>query len=100
MQQSIRMGMSPAKSRFVYSGLRDRKERGNEERPQPIEPKHEKEEQDSIIRLLFVGRYDRQKGLDLLLDAFRQYPELQQHIQLYIIGDSVLKRMSGPLRTI
>lgn len=95
MQQSIRMGMSPAKSRFVYSGLRDRKShkpQNHEEQPQVIVHKDQEQEDDSMIRLLFVGRYDRQKGLDLLLDAFRQYPELQQRIQLYIIGDSVLEK--------
>ncbi|PYE48449.1 glycosyltransferase involved in cell wall biosynthesis [Paenibacillus barcinonensis] len=95
MQQSIRVGMSPAKSRFVYSGLRDRKpeQRERGERTPVLLPQHEDSEQNaSMIKLLFVGRYDRQKGLDLLLDVFRQYPVLQQHIQLYIIGDRVLEQ--------
>ncbi|MBU5353642.1 glycosyltransferase [Paenibacillus silvae] len=92
MQQSIGMGMSPAKSRFVYSGLRDRKRERGERTPVLLPQLEESEQSANLIRLLFVGRYDRQKGLDLLLDVFRQYPELQQHIQLYIIGDSVLEK--------
>lgn len=42
----------------------------------------------SKINLLFVGRFDRQKGLDILVEFLNKY-ELK-HIQLYVIGDSVL----------
>ncbi len=40
------------------------------------------------INLAFVGRFDRQKGLDLLLDAFAD-PRLN-HVNLWLIGGSTL----------
>lgn len=40
------------------------------------------------INLLFVGRFDRQKGLDLLFEAMKD-PSLE-HIRLYVIGGQVL----------
>ncbi|PGZ80267.1 glycosyl transferase [Priestia megaterium] len=43
----------------------------------------------SKINLLFVGRFDRQKGLDILIDFFKTYKTV--NVQLYIIGDNVLK---------
>ncbi|MGR5878071.1 glycosyltransferase family 4 protein [Bacillus pacificus] len=43
----------------------------------------------SKINLLFVGRFDRQKGLDILLEFFNTYN--MEHIDLYIIGDSILE---------
>ncbi|UIR32149.1 glycosyltransferase [Priestia flexa] len=43
---------------------------------------------DSKINLLFVGRFDRQKGLDILIKFLNKYK--LDHIQLYVIGDSVL----------
>jgi len=90
LEQSVRLGMSPAKSRFVYSGLRDRK---NTQRPNHSPPVVRDDlDKTSIIQLLFVGRYDRQKGLDILLDVMGKNPELQQLIRLYVIGDSVLEK--------
>ncbi|WP_282092601.1 glycosyltransferase family 4 protein [Epibacterium ulvae] len=41
------------------------------------------------INLLFVGRHDTQKGLDILLDAFRRVSAQRQDIALYIVGASV-----------
>lgn len=40
------------------------------------------------INLLFVGRFDRQKGLDILIELFTR--NNFNNIRLYIIGDSVL----------
>ncbi|WP_338789400.1 glycosyltransferase [Metabacillus sp. FJAT-53654] len=41
------------------------------------------------INLLFVGRFDRQKGLDILIDLFNHYQN--NNIKLYVVGDSILK---------
>ena len=47
------------------------------------------------INLLFIGRLDPQKGVDILLYSFQEisnkYPSMYRHIKLTIIGD-------GPLR--
>ncbi|MGY3778710.1 glycosyltransferase family 4 protein [Isobaculum melis] len=40
--------------------------------------------------LLFVGRFDKQKGLDLLIDFFSTYEDNSVH--LYIIGENVLDK--------
>lgn len=40
------------------------------------------------INLLFVGRFDRQKGLDILLEFFQKYSP--SNINLYVIGAQVL----------
>lgn len=42
----------------------------------------------SKINLLFVGRFDRQKGLDILIDFLNANP--MKHVQLYTIGQNVL----------
>ncbi|WP_427179357.1 glycosyltransferase [Paenibacillus sp. TC-CSREp1] len=90
LERSVRLGMSSAKSRFVYSGLRERNRSSPSTPNVPVLFDHIKG--DNVIQLLFVGRYDRQKGLDVLLDVFAKYPDLQDLIQLYVIGDSVLER--------
>jgi len=41
-----------------------------------------------VINLLFVGRFDRQKGIDLLMDAMAKL--LGQPIRLFVVGESVL----------
>ncbi|WP_366290191.1 glycosyltransferase [Paenibacillus sp. AN1007] len=90
LEQSVRLGMSSTKSRFVYSGLRERNSRPPSESNTSVLLDPVKG--DNVIRLLFVGRYDRQKGLDVLLDVLAQYPDLQDLTQLYVIGDSVLEK--------
>lgn len=42
----------------------------------------------TCLNCFFIGRHDRQKGLDLLIDAFRNLPPDQY--QLYVAGSSVL----------
>jgi glycosyltransferase involved in cell wall biosynthesis len=41
------------------------------------------------IRVGFIGRHDRQKGVDILLDVIRRFPF--PHLQFEIIGASVLQ---------
>ena len=43
------------------------------------------------INLLFVGRFDRQKGLDWLLEQF-QHNIMRKDIHLYVIGASVIDK--------
>ena len=40
------------------------------------------------LRLAFIGRHDRQKGIDILLDTIARFP--LSHIDFHIVGDSVL----------
>lgn len=47
----------------------------------------------SKINLLFVGRFDRQKGLDWLLEQF-QHNITRQDIHLYVIGASVVDKQN------
>lgn len=42
----------------------------------------------SKINILFIGRFDRQKGLDILLKFFEEYTN--ENIELYVIGDGIL----------
>lgn len=41
------------------------------------------------LNLLFVGRHDTQKGLDILLDAFAEVYKTRKDIDLYVVGASV-----------
>lgn len=89
LEQSVQLGMSPSKSRFVYSGLREKK--SNPSFDANVPARWSSSDEEGVIRLLFVGRYDRQKGLDVLLDVLAKHPELQDLLRLYVIGDSVLE---------
>ncbi len=42
------------------------------------------------INILFVGRFDRQKGFDILLDAIRKTNKAPNNICFHLVGDSVL----------
>jgi glycosyltransferase involved in cell wall biosynthesis len=64
--------------RVIYHGVPQRKEPA----PAPIQVDPER------INLAFIGRFDRQKGLDLLLQVFAD-PQLS-HITLWLIGESTL----------
>jgi glycosyltransferase involved in cell wall biosynthesis len=48
---------------------------------------------DRKLRVLFVGRLDRQKGVDTLLEAARR---LESEISVRIVGDSVLSKSAIP----
>ncbi|TJY43457.1 glycosyltransferase family 4 protein [Cohnella pontilimi] len=80
-QMAMNYGLPPDKSVVVYNGVSDALPANR----LPIAVKKDK------INLLFVGRFDRQKGFDLLLEVFNenQFP----NVNLYLIGDTVLKRV-------
>lgn len=42
------------------------------------------------LNLLFIGRLDRQKGLDILLSAFARISERRPDIRLHVVGESVV----------
>lgn len=72
----IATGLPASRQSVVRSGIAAgrRHQRRGERRPGPW-------------RLLFVGRFDRQKGLDWLLELFAQLP--QQQFELSIVGGAV-----------
>lgn len=47
---------------------------------------------DEPIRLIFVGRLDRDKGVDLVMEALAAKPEFKQQFQLDIVGDGVFRQ--------
>jgi len=46
-------------------------------------------ENPDIVNILFVGRLDRQKGIDLLLEAFKIACNARNDLRLYVIGAAV-----------
>jgi glycosyltransferase involved in cell wall biosynthesis len=48
------------------------------------------------IHLLFVGRFDRQKGLDLLLPAFARARAANPHLYLHLVGGAVRDDTTPP----
>jgi len=50
------------------------------------------------LNLLFVGRFDRQKGLDLLLDAFAEAVKRNPDLYLHVVGAGVVDGgQAGPV---
>ncbi len=43
---------------------------------------------EDVINLLFVGRFDRQKGIDILMNAMAQL--IDEPLRLYVVGEAVL----------
>lgn len=68
-------GFDPARMRLIVSGIRDRA-------PAPFAVRPDGD--GGPIRLLFIGRLDRQKGFDLLLAALRHVPP--EAVRLTVIG--------------
>lgn len=80
-RMALAYGLSARKSVVVYNGVSERKPSDVEHSPIETIP--------SCLNLLYIGRFDRQKGFDRLLDLFRQHDF--PNVKLYLIGDTVLK---------
>lgn len=76
--QAIKYGLDKNKMIMIYNGVEDKINRSN------LKLNWNKNK----INLLFVGRLDRQKGLDLFLDVYDKMKLENMH--LYVIGTSVL----------
>lgn len=79
-EKSLAFNLPKQKSTVIYNGITDSLASQNEV---------DLDLDNNRINLLFVGRFDRQKGLDVLLNFFGKYD--LEHIHLFIIGDSVLQ---------
>ncbi|TVY01256.1 glycosyltransferase [Cohnella terricola] len=78
-EMAMQYGLPRDKSVIVYNGVSDATL--SEGAPLPVNKEK--------INLLFVGRFDRQKGFDLLLDVFNKHQFA--NVDLYLVGDTVLK---------
>ncbi|AJY75709.1 glycosyltransferase family 4 protein [Paenibacillus beijingensis] len=78
-QYALKYGIPPKKSVIVYNGVSEA-EKASE---LPFTAKKDQ------INLLYIGRFDRQKGFDLLLDVFNRHKFA--NVNLYLVGDTVLK---------
>lgn len=76
--QAIKYGLNKNKMIMIYNGVEDKINKSN------LKLNWDKNK----INLLFVGRLDRQKGLDLFLDVYNKMKLENMH--LYVIGTSVL----------
>lgn len=77
-EKSLLFKLPKNKSKVIYNGISETERNG--EVDLTIDT--------SKINLLFVGRFDRQKGLDILLEYFNKYND--HNIDLYIVGSGVL----------
>lgn len=76
--QATKYGFNKNKMIMIYNGVEDKVNKSN------LKLNWDRNK----INLLFVGRLDRQKGLDLFLDVYNKME--MDNIHLYVIGTSVL----------
>lgn len=76
--QAIKYGFNKNKMIMIYNGVEDTVNKSN------LKLNWDKNK----INLLFVGRLDRQKGLDLLLDVYNKIK--LKNLHLYVIGTGIL----------
>ncbi|MFF2441998.1 glycosyltransferase [Priestia megaterium] len=85
LNQSRNYNIPENKSTVIYNGIEEKVQNKPQETPRiNIDP--------TKINLLFIGRFDTQKGIDILIDFFTE--NKFDHIQLYLIGGSVLNDTS------
>jgi glycosyltransferase involved in cell wall biosynthesis len=77
---SIEYGIQREKSVLINNGIKKEKNSINYELPLSYNP--------TQINLLFIGRYDRQKGVDFLIDFFNKYSI--KNVSLFTAGEVVV----------
>lgn len=85
MDSAVDFGLPKEKMQLVYSGISPNK---------PVMDKKMQMYTDKV-NLLFVGRFDPQKGVDFLLNIFAKYANILQNIHLWAIGDNVVSDGGG-----
>jgi glycosyltransferase involved in cell wall biosynthesis len=79
-QLAISFGLPAEKIRAVKNGIEWT----------PVAEKRDMADPSRRIRLAFIGRHDRQKGIDILLGAIDRFA--LSHIDFHIVGESVVGR--------
>jgi glycosyltransferase involved in cell wall biosynthesis len=82
LHESIKVGLPKKKSVVIHNGVK----------PPNVNNDISLKIDNKKINLLFIGRFDKQKGLDILLNIFKDIN--LPNVHLYIIGDSVLSKES------
>lgn len=80
---AVKYGINKEKMCVIYSGISANKKPITKKITMPSDR----------INLLFVGRFDPQKGIDWLLRVFSKCP--RKDIHLYVIGDNVVSNGMG-----
>lgn len=88
-KQAGQFGIPMSKCVMIYSGIKDACNCVSSNKAQLMVSQNK-------INLLYVGRFDRSKGVDILIDVFTKYRF--SNTELYLIGDSVIdsKRIDIP----
>lgn len=77
-KEALNYGLDKKKMIVIYNGVKDKN----------YNIEYNLDESNNKIKLLFVGRLDKTKGIDILLNIYNKYKFKNLH--LYIIGESVL----------
>jgi Glycosyltransferase len=84
--QAILHGLPKEKMHVIYNGLNDIISSELRDKDVTVFDKQK-------INLLFVGRFDRQKGLDILIKLFEENSSEFDNINLYVIGEPVVDQV-------
>ena len=76
--EAIQYGIPKNKMEIIFSGIID-----------DVFIEKENNKRDTCVNILFVGRFDKQKGVDVLLNTFINLK--RNDIKLQLVGDSVLE---------
>jgi glycosyltransferase involved in cell wall biosynthesis len=82
--EAIRAGISPDRLALVHNGI---------SKNRPLAQAVAADWDSKKIKVLFIGRLDRQKGFDLLIEAARS---LETVLDVRIVGASVVSKSDGP----